>query len=89
MSDGICVNVILPGITNTPRRVERMKTTAKLENKSVEEVEVQELQGIPMGRFIRSDEIADLTAFLSSDRAASIVGQNIAIDGGASEAVFY
>ena len=57
VSDGICVNVILPGITNTPRRVERMKTTAKLENKSVEEVEVQELQGIPMGRFIRYTDI--------------------------------
>ena len=61
----------------------------KLENKSVEDVEAVELQGIPMGRFIRSEEIADLTAFLSSDRASSIVGQNIAIDGGASEAVFY
>jgi len=89
VGDGICVNVILPGLTNTPRRIEKMKTIAKLENKSIEEVEVQELQGIPMNRFIRSDEIADLTAFLSSDRAASIVGQNIAIDGGASEAVFY
>ena len=89
VQDGISVNVILPGITNTPRRVERMKTTAKLENKSVEDIEAQELQGIPMGRFIRANEIADLTAFLCSEKASSIIGQNIAIDGGASEAVFY
>tara|TARA_B110000116_G_C16758887_1_gene547350 strand:- start:783 stop:1583 length:801 start_codon:yes stop_codon:yes gene_type:complete len=89
VGDGICVNVILPGITNTPRRQERMKTTAKLDNKSIEDIEEKELNAIPTGRFIQPSEVADLTAFLCSNRAASIIGQNIAIDGGASEAVFY
>ena len=79
----------MPGITNTPRRQERMKTTAKLDNKSIEDIEEKELNAIPTGRFIQPSEVADLTAFLCSNRAASIIGQNIAIDGGASEAVFY
>ena len=38
----------------------------------------------PFGRFIRPDEIAALTAFLLSEDAAAITGQEIAICGGAS-----
>nr|WP_067444534.1 SDR family oxidoreductase [Nocardia alba] len=34
------------------------------------------------GRFTRPDEIADLAAFLASDRAANITGSDLVIDGG-------
>lgn len=40
------------------------------------------ISGIPIGRPANPAEIAELMAFLSSDRAASITGQEYIIDGG-------
>jgi len=44
---------------------------------------LQEIQaGVPLQRFGRAEEIADLIVFLSSDRAAFITGSCIVADGG-------
>jgi NAD(P)-dependent dehydrogenase (short-subunit alcohol dehydrogenase family) len=42
---------------------------------------------IPMGRYGRADEVAELIAFLVSDKAGYITGQNIRIDGGITRSV--
>jgi NAD(P)-dependent dehydrogenase (short-subunit alcohol dehydrogenase family) len=42
---------------------------------------------IPMGRYGRADEVAELIAFLASDKAGYITGQNIRIDGGITRSV--
>jgi len=42
---------------------------------------------IPMGRYGTSDEVADLIAFLASERSTYITGQNIRIDGGITRSV--
>jgi len=70
-SRGITVNVIAPGATDTPflRDPARAKTPPRMP---------------PMGRFISPDEIAALAAFLLSDGARSITGQQIVMCGGAS-----
>ncbi len=39
-------------------------------------------QSVPMGRYGRSAEIAATVAFLASDGAGYITGQNIRVDGG-------
>jgi NAD(P)-dependent dehydrogenase (short-subunit alcohol dehydrogenase family) len=42
---------------------------------------------IPMGRYGRAEEVADLIAFLASDASSYITGQNIRIDGGITRSV--
>lgn len=42
---------------------------------------------IPMGRYGTADEVAELIAFLASDKASYITGQNIRIDGGITRSV--
>ena len=68
---GITVNVISPAATDTAmlRDPARANTAPKLP---------------PIGRLIRPAEVAALTAYLLSDAAAAITGQDIAICGGAS-----
>ena len=42
---------------------------------------------IPMGRYGKTEEVAELIAFLASERSSYITGQNIRVDGGITRAV--
>ena len=44
-------------------------------------------QGVPMKRYGRSEEVAATIAFLASEGAAYITGQNIRVDGGLTRSV--
>ncbi|CAA2155444.1 3-oxoacyl-[acyl-carrier-protein] reductase 1 [Methylobacterium brachiatum] len=44
-------------------------------------------QGVPMGRYGSTDEIAATIAFLASDGAAYITGQNLRVDGGLTRSI--
>jgi NAD(P)-dependent dehydrogenase (short-subunit alcohol dehydrogenase family) len=67
----ITVNVVAPGATDTPMLHDpaRAESPPRLP---------------PMGRFVRPEEIAGVVAFLLSDDAISLTGQQIVVCGGAS-----
>jgi 3-oxoacyl-[acyl-carrier protein] reductase len=71
--DGITVNNLLPGYTNTARLAGLIE-----KNPAVNAVK----ETIPMRRFGTAEEFAAAAAFLVSDRASYITGQSLAVDGG-------
>lgn len=69
----IRVNVVWPGLINTPINDFVMRDERKLE---------QEVQGIPQRRVGRPDEIAAMSLFLLSDQAEYCTGGIFTVDGG-------
>lgn len=70
---GIQVNAVAPAVTDTqmPRQ------------HSSEEELLGKASKIPMGRLVRPEDIAELVAYLVSDRNTFITGQTICVNGGA------
>ena len=78
----ITVNNVLPGATNTVRLEAIIENKAKKQNKSLEQVTIEEKSIIPMNRFGEAHEFANAVAFLASPAAGYITGVNLPIDGG-------
>jgi 3-oxoacyl-[acyl-carrier protein] reductase len=83
----ITVNNILPGLTQTQRLDELMEHTAASAKKKLDLVEEQMKESIPMKRFGKPEEIANVIAFLASPAASYVNGANIAVDGGRTPAL--
>lgn len=60
----------------------RIVEEAGIEYEAAVQVIMNSLGGIPLGRPAKPEEVADLIAFLASDRASSITGTEHVIDGG-------
>jgi len=81
-ADGITVNNILPGATNTDRLQSIIDNKSKKSGKSKLEVIDGMQSQIPLGRFAEPEEIGAAIAFLASPAAAYITGVALAVDGG-------
>lgn len=82
---GVRVNAVSPGWIMTESSVEMLKRLQAANGGTIEEARqmvLDGLGGISIGRAAEPHEVADLIAYLSSDRAASIHGAEFIIDGG-------
>lgn len=86
--DGITVNNICPGKIATSRRMALMEERAAMERRPLEEIVAIEEAGVPLGYLGEPEDIANLVAFLASDKGRYISGTTIQVDGGATLSVF-
>jgi NAD(P)-dependent dehydrogenase (short-subunit alcohol dehydrogenase family) len=82
---GVRVLSVAPGFTETDSATRLIKRLAAAEAGDIDSARqglMRALGGIPIGRPNTPDEVADLIAFLASDRAATLHGAEFVIDGG-------
>ncbi len=79
IKDGVRVNAICPGTTDTPLvRAQGVDRTPEEEQAARERYNLR----YPVGRQATADEIAEAALYLASDRSAFMVGSELMIDGG-------
>ena len=87
-SFNITVNNVLAGAIHTDRLDSHYETQAREQARSPEELTEEAARAVPLGRFGKPEEVGDLIAFLASERAGFITGASIALDGGATQAMY-
>ncbi|KGB81595.1 MAG: SDR family oxidoreductase [Pseudomonadota bacterium] len=83
---GVVINNMLPGIHATDRAVALDTGVAQQEELTLEQARARREQSIPAGRYGTPEEFGAMCAFLCSQHAGFIIGQNILLDGGATNA---
>lgn len=81
---GVTINNLQPGIHATDRADALDKGVMDREGISMEEARTQRAATIPVGRYGTIEEFGAACAFLCSEHAGFIVGQNVLLDGGAT-----
>jgi NAD(P)-dependent dehydrogenase (short-subunit alcohol dehydrogenase family) len=82
---GVRVNVVSPGFIETAGAhgmITQLARDLATDETAARQKIMDMIGGIPLGRPGRPEEVAELVAFLASDRAASIHGATYTIDGG-------
>ncbi len=82
---GVRINSVSPGWIMTEATGDFLEILRKANGGTIEEARqsvLVALGGIPIGRGAEPEEVADLIAYLASDRAAAIHGAEFVIDGG-------
>ena len=82
-SANVTINNLLPGVFDTDRIRNTVAGTAKKTGQTVEAIIEARKKNIPAQRLGRPDEFGAACAFLCSQHASYITGQNILTDGGA------
>jgi 3-oxoacyl-[acyl-carrier protein] reductase len=85
---GVCINNLLPGIHATNRAVSLDGAAAEQQGITPQQAKENRCQTIPARRYGTIEEFGAMCAFLCSQHAGFIVGQNILLDGGAVNANF-
>ena len=83
---GVNINNLLPGIHATDRAVSLDSGVMKAQGISMKQAQKQRQASIPARRYGTAEEFGAACAFLCSQHAGYIVGQNILLDGGGTNA---
>ncbi len=82
--DGVNVNAILPGMTETERVEQLFRQRAEAAGTSIDEVRNALIAKDGLARLGKPEDVAALALFLCSESARHIQGTAIAVDGGAT-----
>src|SRR5438876_6345257 len=86
--DGVNVNAILPGLTETARVEQIFRQRSLASGKSIEEERAAQIEREGLARLGTPEDVAALALFLSSERARHIQGTAIAVDGGGTPGLY-
>jgi 3-oxoacyl-[acyl-carrier protein] reductase len=81
-ADGVTVNMVLPGRIQTDRIESLDNSRAEYEHSDVEVVRARSKASIPQGRYGSPAEFAAVVAFLCSQQASYVTGEQVRCDGG-------
>jgi NAD(P)-dependent dehydrogenase (short-subunit alcohol dehydrogenase family) len=81
---GIRINAINPGATLTERVEEALKLEAGQQGVDTAEALARGQAKVPLGRYAKPEEIADVALFLASRRASYVTGAIVPMDGGST-----
>ena len=86
-AEGITVNNVLPGYTETGRLAQILHDRARTSGQAEAAVAAAMRQTVPAGRFAQPHEVAAAIAFLCSPAAGYINGVSLAVDGGRMQSI--
>lgn len=84
---GIRINGINPGPTFTQRVEQAVELDAQRQGISRDQALADSQARIPLGRYGKAEEVADVALFLASPRSAYVVGAIIPVDGGMASVI--
>lgn len=85
---GIGVNVACPGYHKTDRLIDLAARMSEQEGVTEETIQKRWTDQIPMNRLGEPQELANVVAFLCSERASYVTGTCLQVDGGAVRGLF-
>lgn len=85
---GVTINNLLPGKMDTDRLRGGFERAAQQTGTNLEDIRAQQAAEIPSRRFGNAEEFGQACAFLCSQHAGYITGQNLLMDGGLYPAAF-
>lgn len=86
--DGVNVNAILPGLTETGRVAQIFQQRASASGRSVAEERQAQIDREGLNRLGKPEDVAALATFLCSEKARHIQGTAIAVDGGGTPGLY-
>jgi len=84
-ADNVTVNTLMPEKIDTPRQEAVAAHFARTEGLTRDQVRARTVASVAAKRFGQAHEVGDACAFLCSDQAGYIAGQNLQLDGGTYE----